>query len=413
MIKKLKFRLIILSMSSLFILLAVLVSGMNIINYNSISEEADRILEILSHNKGTFPEFKNEYNNTENFVDKPRKPMSPEVPYESRFFVVLIDDSGNVLQTNTTKIKSVNSDQAVEYGLKVSEKSNPSGFVDVYRYIISKENTGKRIIFLECRKQLDSFYSFLYASISMSVIGYIIVIAIIFFFSGKILRPIIESYEKQKRFITDAGHEIKTPLTIINANTDILEAEIGENEGIYDIRTQTKKLTELTNNLICLARMEEAEQIELIEIPISEILSETTKEFEPIIKRKNISLNLSVAPLLSIKGNTKTIEQLLSILLDNAVKYCSQNGHIMVSLQKRGKYAEISIANTVSENIPKDDLSKIFDRFYRCDPSRNSQTGGHGIGLSIAKAIVQRHSGKIYAENTDRLQFKIIVLLPT
>lgn len=407
MIKKLKLKLVLLTMTSLFLLLAVLVTGMNVINYNSISKDADRVLEVISHNRGTFPEFKNDKDN------KHKKHMSPEAPYESRFFTVLLDEDGNVVQSDTSRIKSVGTKEAIEYSKEVYSKNKTSGFLDIYRYIKTEETSGTRVIFLDCRKQLDSFYSFLYASIFMSSVGYLLVFAIIFFCSGKIISPISESYEKQKRFITDAGHEIKTPLTIINANTDILEAELGKNEGIDDIRAQTKRLTGLTNDLVYLARMEEPEKLDLIDIPLSEIVGETADSFKTLAQNQSINFVSEIEPLLSVVGNTKAVEQLINILLDNAIKYCPENGDVKIKLSKRGKYAEITVINTCESFIEKESLNKVFDRFYRSDLSRNSQTGGHGIGLSIAKAVVQKHSGKIWADTTiDGYNFKITVLLP-
>lgn len=406
MIKKLKFKFIFLTMISLFILLSVLISGMNLMSYSSVVSNADEILEILSHNRGTFPEHKDSKDLKE------KAPMSPEAPYESRFFTVLLDESGNVVQTNTSKIKSVDTKKAIQYSQEVYLKNRTSGFADIYRYTKTEENDGTRITFLDCRKQLDSFHSFLYSSIIMSVIGYIAVFWIIFFCSDKIIRPIAESYEKQKRFITDAGHEIKTPLTIINANTDILEAEKGSNEYIDDIRSQTKRLAELTTDLVYLAKMEESNKLDLIDVPFSEIVIGTADYFKTLAKTNKIELSVEIEPILTVQGNVKALEQLINVLLDNAVKYTPESGNIELVLSKHGKNAELTIQNTTNEIIEKDKLNKIFDRFYRSDLSRNSETGGYGIGLSIAKAITEKHSGKIFAESTNDKIFKITVILP-
>lgn len=395
-------------MIALLALLLLLVSGMNMINYSSVTDEADRVLQVLSHNKGNFPDNKVYKDN------KHKKPFSPEMPYESRYFTVLFDENGNASQTNTSRIKSVNSEQAIELGLKAFNNKNTSGFSGIYRYTKSEEPNGIRIIFLDCRKQLESFYSFLSSSIFISMIGYLAVAVVVFFCSGKIIKPISESYEKQKRFITDAGHEIKTPLTIINANTDIIESEIGENEYIDDIRIQSKRLSELTNDLVYLAKMEEKDnKIDFIDIPLSDIVKETSEHFISVSQIDNLIFERKIEPMLSTKGNSKELIQLLNVLLENAFKYCSQNGKITLYLSKRNKNNELSITNTTNERIDKNDLNKIFDRFYRSDLSRNSETGGHGIGLSIAKAITLRHNGKITAECPTKDTFRIIVNLPT
>ena len=406
MIKKLKFKFIFLTMISLLILLLVLISGINLMSYNSVVADSDEILEVLSHNRGAFPEHK------DNKFHKDKKPMSPEAPYESRFFTVLMDNSGNIIQTNTSRIKSVDTKKAIEFSNDVYTKNRASGFIDVYRFSKTDENGNIRITFLDCRKQLDSFYSFLEWSIIVSAIGYIVVFLIIFFCSGRIIKPIAESYEKQKRFITYASHEIKTPLTIINANADILEAEKGENEYVDDIRAQTRRLTELTADLIYLTKMEENDKLDLIDVPFSDIVTETIESFTSLIKQANISLIVEIEPLLTVQGNTKSLNQLVNSLLDNAVKYTPQKGNIIVKLNKRGKNAELSIENSTRDTIKKDNLNKVFDRFYRTDVSRNSETGGHGIGLSIAKAIVEKHSGKIFASSNDAHNFKITTNIP-
>lgn len=405
MIKKLKIKLVVLSMTSLLVMLSFVIGAMNLMNYSSVTADADAVLEVLSANEGRFPEHKEPKGNHNN-----KHKLSPEAPYESRYFTILLDSDGNVIQSDTGKIKSVDTKEAISYSISVYNKKSEKGFTDVYRYIKTTDNDRIRITFLDCRKQLDAFYAFLFSSLLMSAIGYAIVFIIIFFCSGKIIRPIAESYEKQKRFITDAGHEIKTPLTIIKANTDILEAEIGNNESLEDIRIQSKRLTELTNDLVYLARMEENIKLDLIDIPLSDTVIETVESFSSLAASNNIKINLSVDPLITICGNAKSLQQLICILLDNAIKYSISDSQIFVSLHKKGKNAELSVSNTSVNPIERESLDKIFDRFYRSDLSRNSETGGHGIGLSIAKAIVAKHSGKIFAEFVDENTFKIKAL---
>lgn len=407
MINKLKFKFVLLTMISLLVLLTVLIGVINVMSYTSVVKDADKVIEVISHNKGTFPEHKNEKEH------KNRKPLSPEAPYESRFFTVIFDNYGNVIQTNTSKVKSVDDEKAKEYGTKVYDKYKENGFIDVYRYAKSEENNGIRITFLDCRKQLDSFHSFLYWSILMSVVGYLIVFVIIFICSGRIIKPISESYEKQKQFITDAGHEIKTPLTIISANTDILEAQFGNNECISDIQHQTKRLSELTNDLVYLAKMDESSHIDLIDVPYSDIITDNCDKFRILAKAKNLSFTCAIEPLITVNGNIKALEHLIGILLDNALKYASKEGNITINLSKHGKHAELSISNTVAEHINDENIGRIFERFYRIDSSRNSETGGHGIGLSIAKAIVDKHNGKIYSDSSKENIFTINVILPT
>ena len=200
MIRKLKIKFVALAMASLFVLLTVIVGGMNLINYFSVTREADAILSILSQNNGSFPDFPE---NPNGFLPPD---MSPEIPFESRYFSVFLNESYEFISANTNRIASVDKTQAKEYAQEIMDKGKSQGFVDEYRFVWKQESNGYRITFLDCGRKLDSFRSFLLASSGMALAGYVIVFVIVFILSGKIIQPIAESYEKQKRFITDAGH---------------------------------------------------------------------------------------------------------------------------------------------------------------------------------------------------------------
>lgn len=408
MIRRLKTKFIALAMAAICVLLAVIVVGMNLINYNAVVAEADSTLSILSQNRGSFPNPMNDRGDRFLFH------MSPELPYESRYFSVLFDGSGSVILTDTGKIAAVDSASAVEYAYKAMQSRRPQGFIGNFRYQRSDENGHTRIIFLDCGRKLDSFYTFLYASLAMTLAGIIIVFFVIFFFAGKIVRPIAQSHEKQKRFITDAGHEIKTPLTIIRANVDILEMEFGErNECLEDIQLQTQRLTQLTNDLVLLARMEESENnMQMIDFPVSEIVAEEVMPFRTLAQTQDKQFICDIQPTLTMNGNAKAIRQLVSLLMDNALKYSPARGTISVTMEQSGKSISLTVYNTTEEAISREDLNHVFDRFYRADASRNSESGGYGIGLSVAKAIVTAHAGKIQASTTDGHSFQINVTLP-
>ena len=409
MIKKLQRKFILLSMSALFFVLTVIIAGINIVNYNGVTQEADKLLSVISENKGEFPM------EPDKFGNKLPLGMSPETPYESRYFSVVLDsDSKQIMYVETSRIISVTPTAAVSYANAALEQNANKGFIDDFRYQTQEEASFTRITFLDCGRKLDAFYSFLYASIGISIFGYLIVFAFIAFFSNRIIRPISESYEKQKRFITDASHEIKTPLTIIGADTDILEMDLGEeNEWLLDIKKQVKHLTELTNDLVFLSRMEEAENsLPMIEFPFSEVATETVFSFQALAQKQGKELLSSIPPMLSLLGDEKSIRQLLSILLDNAIKYSPTNGNITLSVEEQNNSILIIVTNDTHQSIEKEQLKLLFDRFYRVDASRNSKTGGHGVGLSIAKAIVEAHHGKIQAVSPKENTLEITVKLP-
>lgn len=407
MIRKLKVKFITLAMTALFVLLAVVVTAMNIVNYSTVVTEADSVLSILTQNRGVFPDFSN---------DKGKHPpnMSPETPYESRFFSVLLDKDNSAIKTDTHMIKSVDESTAIAMAKKALADDKSIGFVDEYRYAVKSEPEGYSVVFLDCGRKLDAYSDFLYTSIFTAVAGLVIAFAVIFIFAGKITRPIAEAYDKQKRFITDAGHEMKTPLTVINANVDILETELGENESLSDIAQQTKRLCTLTNDLVMLARMEESEaSIQKIEFPVSEVVAEAVQSFKNVAVQQGKHFICNIQPMLSLNGNDKTILQLVNIFLDNALKYCSEGGTVSFSLVKQNRNIYIHAYNTTAAEVRKEQLSRVFDRFYRMDASRNSETGGSGIGLSIAQAIVVAHGGKIQVWTDDGYSFNISAAFPT
>ena len=408
MIKKLQRKFILLSMSAFLLVLTVIITGINIVNYTAVVQEADMLLSIMSENKGAFPM------EPDNFGSILPPGMSPEIPYESRYFSVVANtETKQILVVETSQIISVDTTSAIDYAQTVLSSNKSSGFLDSFRYHMQSENNFVRITFLDCGRKLDAFRAFLIASVSISLFGFLVVFALISFFSNRIIRPISESYEKQKRFITDASHEIKTPLTIIHADSDVLEMEIGENEWLNDIKKQAAQLTELTNDLVFLSRMEESEHtLPAIDFPFSEVITETAFSFQGLAQRQEKELCSYIPPMLTLCGNEKSIRQLLSILLDNAIKYSPAHEKIYLSAVEAGKYISITVTNTTTQTIEKEQLKLLFDRFYRVDTSRNSKTGGHGVGLSIAKAIVEAHNGKIQASSPNECTLQITVKLP-
>ena len=203
---------------------------------------------------------------------------------------------------------------------------------------------------------------------------------------------------------------MKTPLTIIEADTEILEMDFGENEWIQDIKGQTKRLADLTNTLVVLSRMEEGTNRDVkIELPLSDIVDEVCHTFQAPAKVQEKDLDSTIEPMISMKGNEKAIRGLITILLDNAVKYTNENGYISITLEKKKNRIYLSVFNT-TEYISKEQIAHLFDRFYRTDASRNSQTGGYGLGLSIAAATVESHRGKMIAETKDEKSLRITVI---
>ncbi|MFQ7242445.1 sensor histidine kinase [Agathobaculum sp.] len=407
MIKKLRIKLILVSMLSLLAVLLAIVGGINLMNVHRMIGEADSVLDILAENDGRLP-MQEEFAEPENGPEY----ASPEVPYESRYFYVLLDEEAGVIATNIEKIAAVDQETAEEYAQAALDSGADRGFVGGYRYTVQEEESGIRISFLDCGRRIGMCRVFALNSLWISLLGMLAVFLLMMLASGRIIKPVSDSYEKQKQFITDAGHEIKTPLAIIDADAGLIEMENGPNEWLRDIQTQVRRLTGLTNDLIYLARTEEAQgRQEMLDFPLSDMMEEQICSFQALAIQNNRKFVSHIQPMLTLHGDEKMISQLVSILLDNAVKYSDAGGEIRVMLEKQGRTVHLSVFNTV-ESISQQELEHLFDRFYRTDRSRNSKTGGYGIGLSIASAVAAAHKGKILASSRDGHSLLITVILP-
>ena len=424
MIKKLRAKLILACMFSLAVVLLVILGGVNLMSYQKVVSDADTVLSLLAANDGAFPKLRAPQEEKDEGYFAPfgtpgdkwdlfnQRIMSPETPYESRFFSVLLGEDGQAVETDTGQIAAVDAEQATDYAQKAAASGKTSGFLDDYRFLVQNESGGIRVIFLDCGRSLSSFHTTLLASVSLAVLGLAAVLFLLLILSRRIVRPMAESYEKQRQFITDAGHELKTPMTIISADADLAEMECGENQWLTDIRRQAQRLTALTNDLIYLSRMEEEQpKLQYIDFPISDVVEEMAQSFAALARSQDKDFQVQVQPMLSFQGDEKGIRQLVSILLDNALKYSPTGGQLALRLEKQGRNLLLTVSNTGAQPMEQDKLPHLFDRFYRTDQSRNSQSGGYGLGLSIAKSIVSAHKGKIRAESHDGTQLSIQVTL--
>lgn len=408
MIRKLRTRLVVACMLSLLLVITVILGVVLVSSYRGVVSDADRVLALLANNEGQFPVLKEDFDWE---TQGPRR-QSQELGYEIRYFSVLMDQDGTVIETDTDQIAAVDEATAIRYAGRVLDQGQNMGFLKDYRYLVAAEGSDTRVLFLDCGVSLVAFRGILFTSLWVAAVGLAAVLFLILLFSRRLVRPLILGYEKQKRFITDAGHEIKTPIAIIQADSEVLALEQGENEWIQDIQHQIRRLSALTNDLIYLSRMEEDQgRGKFLPLSLSDVVAETAQSFQTMAKSQNKLFCLDIRPGLTMAGEEKALTQLVSVLLDNALKYAPEGGEITVTLARQGKYLRLTVENT-AQNITKDLLENLFDRFYRGDGSRNSSQGGYGIGLSIAKAVVQAHRGKIAASAKGEDKLLITVLLP-
>lgn len=387
------------AMGSLALVVFILLGSINAVDFYQTDRKLNGAIKFLSENQGEFPKF-----NKGILMHSEQKfgfEMNAETQFQTRYFVVKVNKDGSIKETDTSHIAAVTSDDAAGYAKIVLGSGKKSGYSGIYKYAVVDEAYGYMLIFIDCRMQIQAVTSFLLTSCTVALVTLLLVFILVSVLSKKAINPIIESMEKQKQFITDAGHEIKTPLAIISANADVLELTSGKNEWITSIRNQTDRLDKLVKNLLVLSKMNE-DSIKLVfsDFDLSNIVFETASPFEVIAEKQDKRFIMDIQPGLKSHGDEGSIRQLISTLVDNAIKYSDAKGTIKISLSSRKKGAKIEVYNTI-DNIDKENIDKLFDRFYRTDSSRSRETGGYGIGLSIAKSIVEAHHGKISARSDD------------
>lgn len=329
--------------------------------------------------------------------------IDEETPFDTRYFTVTFNYDGTVLDADVTRIAAISHEKAIDYATAALGVGSRGGYAEDYKYRALEIPEEEKIIyvFLDTSREMKAFRAFRSASVIVSFVGSFIICVFLIILSNVIFKPIIESYEKQKRFITDAGHELKTPLAIINANADVIEMEHGEEPWTSSIKNQTERLAKLTENLVYLSRMEENSYVnEFSQFSLSDTAREVCETWDAVAEQRGKKFSYSIESGISIRGSKNDIIKLISILLDNAMKYSDAEGNIQFSLTRATLSTELTVKNTV-ESIEHGNLNKLFDRFYKRDSSRNSASGSFGIGLSLAKSIVLNHKGRISARSED------------
>lgn len=359
---------------------------------------ADSITQLIEKYNGQMPDV-SEY---EQLSEKDRIRMyryDEESPFRVRYFFVSFSEEDDVTSINTEHIAAINQSDARTMAVSVRKMHHTTGYLNDFRYRVSDDE--KMVIFLDCSDELQSLRSLLLLISLVSLVFVLMITLVFYFLSNRIVRPFEENARMQKQFITDASHELKTPLAIISANAEVLAYKDGENEWINNITAQVTRVTELVNELLTLNRLEEIDTVADIEpVNLTAIVNRTADGLEELFRRKDAALRRTVQDNVVINGNAAQLERLVSVLMENASKYVSENGEAVVTLKKEARHTVFSVRNTC-ELDPDVNLRHLFKRFYRPDASRTSKTGGHGVGLSIAHRITVLHNGSIEAQPTD------------
>lgn len=408
MIDSLRRKMIFLSAVSVAIVLSLIFLAIYLIGMRQLNATMDMLTDAISENDGWFPPF-----------DPDRKYPSasfplmdiftPETEYSTRFFTIWVDKDYQFVRENVESISSITTEQAKQRAQEILKQGNERGWISDYRYKVVAVEQGYSIVFVDGSMNWAMTRQFLLNSLLVLAGSCFVILFLIIAFSKRAVQPAAESYEKQKQFITDASHELKTPLTLILSNLDIVESEIGKNEWLDDIRTEGKRMGSLIQQLTALSRMDEDHSnLDISDFDLSAVASDTVSEFVSLAARDGKKLYTQIHSPVPYKGDEGLLRRLISILMDNAVKYCDPEGTICFTLSSR-RYPVLTVENTYKD-VGAAELNRLFDRFYRTDKAR-SCTGSFGIGLSIAKAIVQNHHGTItaYKKGTDVIGFRVIL----
>ena len=314
-------------------------------------------------------------------------------------FYVKIDRNNTLLELGHNSSADINNDVIVGFAEAALSTGKSSGIMDDYAYLITEKPYGTFIAFSDASSVLQQNNNLIFITSVIGVGAIIIFYIIAVILSFWLVKPVSETFEKQKLFISNASHELKTPLAVISTNADVLEAEIGENKWLSYIKKDASRMNELVSELLSLARLDDKSGHPLVmsDFCISDTVLQTALPFESTMFEAGKQFDVDAEPNLMYHGDESAVRHILSILIDNAIKYSDEKGKISVKLYSRKDKRIIEVYNT-GMGIPDEKLSKVFERFYREDEARNSKSGGYGLGLSIAREIVRRHNGTIYAK---------------
>ena len=391
---KLRKKFIYFSVGIISIVILAILAFVNVANFYNLKHSSDELLKTLIENNGVMPSFAVVNENAD------EKKTLYLKNFSNRFFTVRTDNQKNIVTVNTDDVFFTSASDAVDYAKEVLAKGKHSGYYKGFKYMVENTDKGKLIAFVDVVKDFDVFYS----NLGNSVIISLLVLGLVTFFSyvlsKKAVAPMVQAYEKQNAFITDASHELKTPLAIIKTSADVLEMEGGESKWTGNIHKQVNRLNGLIGNLISLTKLEESDDLDRLDFSFSDVLNDCVTDVKDYALSLDKNIVTDIEDGISFKGNEKLIRQVIGILLDNAIKYAKENSDINVRLTKQNKKIVFTVENE-ADNLEIKNYNVLFERFYRADSSRNSKTGGYGIGLSIAQSIVLKHKGKISADSFD------------
>ena len=357
-----------------------------------MTREADELIGLIAQNGGSLPSY-----------EVRAFGMNEETPYSTRYYVVWLDKEGTFVGSNMQHIALGTATQIEPQMTEILRRGKAAGYVDSARYNVfaveDSSSAAYMAVVLDRSANLSTLHALRLMMLLTALAVLVLVFVLLLWLSRYAVRPFEKNQERQRQFITDAGHELKTPLAVISSNAEVLEMTSGENKWLTNIKTQTARISQMVASLIELSKMEEEKEAEepKQEVDLSEVVSQTVESFSAAAQTRGMTIETAIEPDVRITAYLEDMTRLAGILLDNAVKYTDERGLLRVSLSRRGKKALLCVENSCA-GLTDEELAHVFDRFYRADSSRSRETGGYGIGLSLARMLVQRQKGKLTAE---------------
>ena len=402
MIQGIRRQFIRIAVTVLSIAMILLAGIINVVNYVSVRSELLKTLENLSFREmDVQPGRKSPNRRQQNALD------------EARYFVALRNEAGEIFLLGRTRIQSGTSDELKEIAARALSSGKESGSAGNYLFMTRGGMRGEMVLLLNVETKMDSVRRLLLVSALTCLGGILLAWLTMSLISSRAIQPMIQNVIRRKQFITDAGHELKTPLTVISANMDALSLTVQKNEWIEDTQKQVSNMRGLVNNLIYLSRMdEEGAHLQKEDLNFSELVTEQAESFQGMAEFMGKSFRLAVRRDIRLTGDRDALKRLISQLCENAVKYAPEEDTIELSLNQEGHTVRLVSENGLTEPLSPENLKHLFDRFYRPDLSRSRESGGYGIGLSMARAIMERHDGRIWAEQTDLGRIRFVCEFP-